>query len=75
MIIKPCKSIHTIGMKFPIDVAFIDNRDRVCYIINGMKPFRISPIIKSASYIIEGPKGHFLDNNLDIGDEIEVRAV
>lgn len=71
LIIKPCNSIHTIGMKFTIDVAFISNDNRVIHIINQMSPGKISPIIKNSSYCIETKGGQLDDLTLSIGDEIE----
>jgi len=27
-VLAPCRAVHTIGMRFPIDVIFIDDRGR-----------------------------------------------
>ena len=41
LIIDPCQSIHTMGMRYPIDVAFIDPRMRVLSIRMNVPPRRI----------------------------------
>lgn len=75
MIIKPCQSVHTVGMSFPIDVAFVDREDRVCYLIEGMPPFRFSPFIRKASYVIEAPAGTFRNTGTEVGDQLKLEKV
>ncbi|KXG74303.1 hypothetical protein AN618_23490 [Fervidicola ferrireducens] len=57
LILEPCNSVHTFFMRFPIDVAFVSKEGRVLEVIKGMKPFRITRIIKGARYVIETPGG------------------
>lgn len=71
LLIKPCNSIHTIGMKFSIDVAFIGEDNVVKYIILDMRPFKLSPIIKGSKFVIEANSETFKDK-LNIGDKIEI---
>src|SRR5438094_428185 len=40
--IYPTQAIHTFGMRFPIDVAFIDRRMRVKRIYHQLAPFRLT---------------------------------
>lgn len=72
IIIKPCNSIHTMGMKFNIDVAFIDKNNKVIHIINEMPPGKFSPIVRGGSYIIEGKGGTFKRKKLSVGDILEI---
>ncbi len=37
-----CSSIHTFGMQFPIDVIFLDNRQRVVRTISHLGLFKIA---------------------------------
>lgn len=73
LIIKPCNSIHTIGMKFPIDVAFLDKDDRVVHIMNNIPSGRFSPIVKKAKYVIETKAGELALKGLEIGDILQLR--
>ena len=55
--IKPCKSVHTILMRFPIDVIFVDKEGNVLRILNSLKPWRMPrPVWRSAA-VIELPAG------------------
>jgi uncharacterized membrane protein (UPF0127 family) len=40
--IRPCGSVHTIGMRFPIDVLFLDRQQRVLGIRRQLKPLRFA---------------------------------
>jgi uncharacterized membrane protein (UPF0127 family) len=41
MVIDPCASIHTLGMRFPIDVVFLDVNNTITAIASHVKPGRI----------------------------------
>ncbi len=38
--LAPCNSIHTVLMRYSIDVAFVDREGRVVSLVHGLKPFR-----------------------------------
>jgi uncharacterized membrane protein (UPF0127 family) len=40
--LAPCRSIHTIGMRFPIDVVYLDRQWRVVAIRERVVPFRVT---------------------------------
>jgi len=40
--IEPCPSVHTFGMRYPIDVVFMDNSGGVKKIAHNLKPLRLS---------------------------------
>ena len=41
LLLRPCGSIHTFGMRFSIDVAFADGRGHVLRVIPNLPPLRI----------------------------------
>lgn len=71
LIIRPCSSIHTLGMKFAIDVIFLDKHDKVVKIMNNMKAGRFS-LAWGASYVIELPSGVADTTNIRVGDMIAI---
>ncbi|MGI6327390.1 MAG: DUF192 domain-containing protein [Dethiobacteria bacterium] len=75
LIIKPCRSVHTLGMLFPIDLAFIAGDQRICYLIEAMKPNRVSPVVKEACCVIEAPAGTLNLNGTNVGDEVSINFV
>lgn len=42
LLIPDCPSIHTFGMRFPIEVAFLDQRGDVIRTIEALKPRRVA---------------------------------
>lgn len=70
LLIKPCRSIHTFNMKFPIDVLFIDQGNKVIEIVEGLGSGKIVTPIKGAFYAVEGREGLF--ESVMIGDIISV---
>ena len=70
--IKPCQSIHTFWMRFPIDVLFLDKHGVVVHLIESMKPFRVSRHISKARSVMELPVWSIKDSETQLGDCIEV---
>jgi len=40
--IEPCPSVHTIGMRYSIDVVFIDEAGLVLKVVNNLSPMRMA---------------------------------
>ncbi len=40
MLLDPCRSIHTFGMRFPIDVYFLDAGGGILHIARDLRPWR-----------------------------------
>ncbi len=75
LIINPCRSVHTCGMKFPIDVGFVDNQNRLCYLIHSMHPYRFSPIVRDAVFVIEAAAGTFNQTGTREGDLVTLEPL
>jgi uncharacterized protein len=70
--IKPCNSIHTFGMKFPIDVVFLDKGSRVVGVAKTLRPNRISRIYCGAASVIELPAGTIDAAQTKLGHQLKV---
>jgi uncharacterized membrane protein (UPF0127 family) len=68
----PSKGIHTIGMKFPIDVIFLNGKNKVVSIIPAMAPQRVSWFRFTAYSVLELPDGTIRKSRTEIGDELEI---
>jgi uncharacterized membrane protein (UPF0127 family) len=42
LLLRPCGSIHTCFMRFPLDVIFLDTRNRVVRTRKHVKPWRLA---------------------------------
>lgn len=72
LLIRPCKGIHTFGMKFPIDVVFLDSGNLVIAINKELASNRLTPIYPKGSSVLELPAGTVEATATKIGDEIKV---
>jgi uncharacterized membrane protein (UPF0127 family) len=72
LVLRPCRWIHTIGMRFPIDVAYLDERGVVIKTMQ-MHRHRVGVPVWRARQVIEAQAGAFARWGLHVGDVIEVR--
>ncbi len=71
LLILPAVSVHTMGMRFPIDVAFCDRDLRVLEVVT-MPCWRVGRPRPSARAVLEAEAGAFERWRLAPGDELEV---
>jgi len=69
--IVPCRSVHTLGMRYPIDVAFLDAGGVVVGILAGLPPNRIGPVFRGAAGALELPVGTVVATGTAPGDRLE----
>ena len=72
LLLKPCNSIHTFGMRFAIDVIFLDRKNRVVAITKNMQPNRLTRLYLHAASVLELPAGTLEATSTAIGDEVEI---
>jgi uncharacterized protein len=70
--LAPCRSVHTLRMRFPIDVAFVD-RQMVVRRVVQLRPGRVTRPCWRAHGVIEAEAGSFASWELTPGDVLEVR--
>jgi len=57
LLLYPCRAIHTLGMRFPIDAAFLALDGTVLAIEMHRSPWRFVPPVRSAVAVLEVPSG------------------
>ena len=72
LLTKPAFSVHSIGLKTELDVAYCDANLRVLDIVT-MVPNRMGMPRVRARQVIEAPKGSFERWGIRAGDQLEVR--
>jgi uncharacterized protein len=72
LVLPGCRWIHTIGMKFPIDVAYLDESGVVVKTLH-MHRHRVGIPVPRARTVVEAGEGAFARWGLRVGDAIEVR--
>jgi uncharacterized protein len=69
--IVPCESVHTFFMRFPIDLVYLDRKNRVRKLRTGVGPWRISACLTARS-VLELPAGQIRATQTQRGDIVEV---
>ena len=72
LLLRPARSVHTVGMRFAIDVAHLDDSLRVIR-MTRMPCHRIGRPVRGARAVLEAGAGCFERWGLRVGDELEVR--
>jgi uncharacterized membrane protein (UPF0127 family) len=67
--ITPCEGIHTVGMKFPIDVLFLNRGHKVVKIRAAMPRWRIAACLWAHS-VLELPSGTAAATKTAAGDQL-----
>ena len=68
--IAPCEGVHTFGMKFTIDVVFLNRKKRVLKIRPAMVKRRIAFSLRAHS-VLELPAGTLAETGTVAGDQLE----
>ncbi len=72
-VLAPCRAVHTIGMRFPIDVVFIDDEGQVVKLVEHMSGWRIA-LAGSADITIELWAGALRAVDVRVGDRLCLAA-
>ena len=70
--LRPCRWVHTIGLRFALDVAYLDEEGVVLKAVR-MGRHRIGMPVWNARTVIEAEAGAFERWGLHVGDVVEVR--
>jgi uncharacterized protein len=70
--IYPTQAIHTFGMKFPIDVAFLDRSLRIKRIYHALPPYRLTSFVWGAKSVLELAAGSLAGIGTAVGDILQI---
>jgi uncharacterized protein len=73
--IVPCNGIHTFGMRFALDVVFLDREGSVVALEETMPPWRVGRIYRRAHSVLELPTGTIASSGTQIGDRIAIERL
>jgi hypothetical protein len=71
--IRPCEAVHTFWMRFPIDLIYLDRKNRIRKLVNSVPPWRLSACLLAHS-VLEFPSGTIRDTHTQPGDTLEFSA-
>jgi uncharacterized membrane protein (UPF0127 family) len=68
LLFRPARGIHTHFMRFPIDLIFLDEADRVVGVREAMRPWRFD--FTCAAAVIEANAGTARARGIAVGDRL-----
>jgi uncharacterized protein len=69
--LRPCGQVHSIRMRFAIDVAHLD-RDGVVLRVVTLRPGRIGPLVLRGRSVVEAEAGRFAGWGVRVGARLTV---
>lgn len=73
LLLRPARAVHTLGMRFAIDVAHL-GPDGTVLRVTTMKPWRLGAPVLAARSVVEAEAGSFARWGVTIGDVLEVKG-
>lgn len=76
LLLEPARAVHTLGMRFPIDVAFcaVDGDELVVLDTVRMRAWRLGRPRSGCRRVIEAEAGAFERWHLDVGDRLQLKG-
>lgn len=75
LFIVPCNQIHMLGMKYAIDVVFVDKQGKVVGLTERIAPGQFSKAFFAAHACLELPAGLIAETGTEEGDMIETQLL
>lgn len=72
LLLSPCNSIHTIGMRYAIDAVYLDRNGVVLRVDHALPSGRIWPLQRGARRVLELPAGFASAHEIRPQDRLEV---
>jgi uncharacterized membrane protein (UPF0127 family) len=71
--IRPCRGVHTLAMRFPIDAVYLDRTGIVVHVEHDLQPWRFAPVRMQAASVLELPRHTASSTGTALGDRIEIK--
>lgn len=68
-----CSGVHTLFVRFPIDVVLLDSEMQVLALVRDLKPWRATRLFRKARHALELPAGAIAAAGIDLGDRLTLR--
>ncbi len=70
LLLEPCRAVHMLGMRFPLDVAFVDRNGEVVAVYAGLAAGRRTGYHRRARAALELPAGTLASTGTVPGDRL-----
>jgi uncharacterized membrane protein (UPF0127 family) len=70
LLIVPCRGVHMYGMKYALDLVFLDEEGTVVHVRSDLQPGTRTGFIKGSHYALEIPTGTIEASGTQVGDKL-----
>lgn len=70
--IKPSSGVHTVAMRFTIDVVGLDKSLKVVKLWSRLPPYRLTSVSMKVRSVIELPQGVIESLQMQLGDQLQI---
>jgi uncharacterized membrane protein (UPF0127 family) len=70
LVLIPEGQVHMFFMRFPLDIVHVDAHGTVLRIVQGLKPWRLGPLVRKCRMVIELPVGTVARTGTQVGDTL-----
>ncbi|MEX1227406.1 MAG: DUF192 domain-containing protein [Marinobacter sp.] len=74
LLISPCRDVHTCGMRFPIDIVFLDGTLTVIRLRAACTAWRFYSGGNECRHALELAAGAIAESELGVGERLELRG-
>lgn len=75
LVIVPCTSVHMLGMRFPLDVLYLDRAGTVLRALPELRPGQFGPVVWRSHVAVELPAGTIAATGTLPGDQVTLEPV
>jgi uncharacterized membrane protein (UPF0127 family) len=68
LVLIPEGQVHMFFMRFPLDVVHVDAQGTILRIAQGLKPWRLGPLVRKCRMVVELPAGTVARTGTHEGD-------
>lgn len=72
LLLRPCRAVHMFGMRYPVDVVFLDAAGRVVAAYPDLQPGRMTGVHRSAEAALELEAGRLARTGTRVGDQLTI---
>ena len=72
LLLRPCRQVHSFFMRYPLDLVFVNDHDRVVMTRARFPANRISPLVLAARAVLELPAGTLAETPAEPGDVLHI---
>jgi uncharacterized protein len=73
LLLQPCFAVHTVAMRFAIDVVFLDKAGKITRIVRDLRPWRIAGCLRART-VVEFASGALASRDIAVGDRLSFHA-